>query len=296
MKKTIVGAFAALLGAALVVASAAPAAAAPGPVDTSTSIELTITDRADSGAGTPGVWAKDTFTRKVEVTTEATYGQVELLTKPAPEVLCDVVKQDKLFWTYVVVVKDSGTFKTANNSATGSPGAGESLIKDATGTFNGGATAVVVAPAHWCTWKGDSYHNGVISGELTGSTSHFIDKLFGQDANIELTKWGWTYERCAGTAGAEKWINAKDGNSGDIRGAACPSPSASPSVSASPVASASPAPAVSTSPVSATLPLTGSAPGNIALVAVSMLALGGLALGGLAVWNRRRIDDMASAQ
>lgn len=289
MNKIVVGAFASLLGVAMATTTAAPASAAPSAVDTSTAIALTITDRADSGTGSPTIWAKDTFKRAVEVTTEAEYEQPRL-DKTAPLVLCDVVKKDRLVWTYTVVVKDSGTFKTTNNSATGSPGEGKSLIKDAVGTFTGGATATVIAPAHWCTWEGDKYDGGTISGELTGSTSQFIDKLFGSwKSDVKLTKWGWVYERCAGTGGAEKWTNAMAGNTGDIRGAACPSPSASPS------ASASPAPAVSTSPVAATLPLTGSTPGTIALVAVSLLILGGLALGGLAVWNRRRASGLTGA-
>jgi hypothetical protein len=293
VKKILANALAALIGTALAVTVfAQPASAAPNAMDTSAAIELTTTDRADTGTGSPTVWAKDTFDRLVEVTTDAEYLHPRLLTKTSPEVLCDVVKQEGLLWKYKIVVKDDGTFKTANNSATGSPGKGKSLIKDAVGTFSGGAVAVAIAPAHWCSWTGDDYDGGTISGELTGSTSQFLGKLFGKHANVDMGKWSWTYERCAGTADAEKWVNASTGNDGDIRGTACPSPSPSPSASVS----ASPAPGVSTSPVAGTLPLTGAKPGSFVLAALTLLALGGLALGGLAVWNRRRMNGLAGVQ
>ena len=287
VKKTIAGALAALVAVALVALVATPATAAPNEMDASTAIELTITDRADSGTGSPTAWAKDTFKRTVEVTTEALYGHDNEF-KTTPEVLCDVVKRDRLVWEYVVVVKDSGQFKTVNNSATGSPGAGASLIKDAVGTFTGGAIANVSAPAHWCSWAGDDYNGGTVSGELTGSTGQFISRLFGEKSEVKLVKWAWTYERCAGTDSAEKWVNSKGGNTGDIRGVACPSPS--------PSASDSRAPAVSTSPVAATLPLTGAKSGSVLLAAMSLLAVGILALGGLAIWNRRRRNALASVE
>jgi hypothetical protein len=289
VKKIVTGVIAALLGVALAAAAAAPASAAPNAMDTSAAIELTITDRADSGTGSPTVWAKDTFTRKIEVTTEAKY-EHDSVAKTAPEVLCDVVKKDHLVWEYVAVVTDSGQFKTANNSAVGSPGAGVSLIKDAVGTFIGGATAKITAPAHWCSWAGDDYNGGTVSGELTGSTSQFLGKLFGKYADVDLIKWAWAYNRCAGTDGAEKWVNALTGNSGDIRGVACPSPAASPS------ASTSPAPAVSTSPAAATLPLTGAKTGTILWTSLLLLGFGVLVLGGLAVWNRRRMNGLTSAE
>ena len=295
MKKIVTGALAVLVGAALAVTvSTQAASAAPNAMDTSASIELTITDRADSGTGTPTVWARDTFKRKVEVTTEAEYLHPRVAAKTAPEVLCDVVKQEGLLWKYLVVVKDNGTFKTTNNGSDGSPGEAKPLIKDATGTFTGGAIAKVIAPAHWCSWTGDNYSGGSVSGELTGSTGEFLDKLFGKHAKVDMGKWGWVYERCAGTGGAEKWTNSSAGNSGDIRGKACPSPS--PSASAPASASVSPAPATSTSPAAATLPLTGSRPGSIALVALAVLALGGLAVGGVVLWNRRRMEALTSAE
>lgn len=317
MSRSLKAAAVVLTAAALTLGVAVPASAQdPGPEVRT--VDLTITDREDTGTGNPTIWALDTFKRKVTVTGGPNYQFPELADNPvelkkaeteanerfaekrSPKFdVCTIVKMWKLRWKYEAVVSDDGTFVTTNSSATGSPGAGKSLVKDAEGTFVGGATAKLYAPAHWCSFRGDKYDGVEVSGSETGSTSEFIVKLFKKNgyptivAKHEgglLTKWEWKYTRCAKTSGEEVWVNGKAGNSGDVRGTACPTPSASPSPT-----TAAPTPTrPSTSPVGGTagggdLPLTG--PG------VTAVALGGLALlvaGAVAVMIARRRRDGAT--
>lgn len=319
MSRSLKAVAVALTAAVLTLGVAGPALA-ENPEPETREVTLTITDRDDSGTGSPTIWARDTFERNVKITGGPNYQFPELaddpveLKKAETEAnerfaekrslkfdVCTIVKMWNLRWKYEAVVADDGTFVTTNSSATGSPGEGKSLVKDAEGTFAGGATAKFYAPAHWCSFQKDKYDGQTKTGQQTGSTSEFIAKLFKKNGYTEivakheggpLTKWEWKYTRCAETAGEEVWVNGKAGNSGDVRGTACPTPSASPTPT-----TASPRPTLaspSLSPAGGTagggdLPLTG--PG------VTVVALGGLALlvaGAVAVIVTRRRRDGAT--
>lgn len=327
MRKEIAAAFAAGLVLALggVFTATSAMADPPKEMDRQTVVSLTIKDRADSGKGTPTDWADDTFARKVTLSTRGIYqNQSEEIALRAAEAartrtLCDLVKQENLVWQYTAVVEDSGTFTTRHRSATGSPGEGGILVKGATGTFVGGARASIFAPAHWCSLV-NRYNGATIEGSQSGSTSEFLPKLFSKDgakAEATLTSWGWTYERCVGTDGHEKWVNADKGNDGDIHGAACPTPSPSPSESESPSESPSPSPSTSSptatptatatatptetatatatpttslSPVdnSGALPVTGEGGGPYKLIAVGAFGVILISVGALILLGARR--------
>lgn len=282
----------AVLGVAAVVGLTTLALASPAqatePTAETKSVEVTITDRDDTGFGTPTVWAKDTFKRKVTVVGGPNYfleteqGEVEPYVGTQSVIdtganVCDLVSVVQLLWKYTATVEDDGTFVTTNDSATGSPGFGVALTKDAKGTINGGATATIYAPAHWCSWTGDEWNKTTKPGAETGSTGEFLAKLFGGDdfeAEVTLDKWAWTYERCAGTSAAEKWVNTEGkakGESGDITGKTpCPTPATSTSSATS-----------SAPPAAGALPVTGVPAAGIAIGGVLLAVVGaGLLLAG----------------
>lgn len=205
-------------------AFAAPASAAE-PTDTERTLSVSVVDREDSGTGTPTVWAKDTFDRKLTIKAEVVLSQddeVKAATVTPGEQLCDLVEKNELAWKYEMTGIDRGTFKTTNDSATGSPGEHKPLTKNATGNFEGGFKATFTAPAFWCSYEPETSAD---DRAKTGS-SGYPELLFGDGVNgVEMPAWQWTYTRCTNakytTASAEKWINGIDGNPGDILGKPC---------------------------------------------------------------------------
>lgn len=285
MKKLLIMASVALAGALL----ATPAQAVEPQPETRT-LTTHITDRPDSGEDT-NYWALDTFKRDISITGGPYYwvpspqnadkdvkATAEVQSEMAAEIkdkdkvwLCDWVKYFHLKWEYTATFKDDGTFKGKEGEKT--PGkvapADTVLPAGVTGQMNGGATAVFLAPAHWCTYDTKDYDKG--EGPNDKSTGQWPALLFGpKTKNVELVKWGWTYTTC-GDLKLETWVNTKDGNSGDIVGKACPSPSPSP------------VPSPSTVPVS--LPLTGPPTSMIVVVAGVLLATGVVTM---VVTRRRR--------
>lgn len=267
-KRVLTGVLGVLVVTTLGLAMSGPAHA-ENPKPEKREVSLQVIDRPDSGTGSPTYWAHDTFKRNVTVlggpnyqfpelaSVDATASEKEAQATVAEKLrlkvnICTIVKQFGLVWKYEATVEDDGTFVTLNDSPTGSPGEGKSLVKDAEGTFVGGATAKFYAPAHWCSFRGEKYNGKTVPGTETGSTGEFIGKLFKKDGYPAikpkhkdlLVKWGWTYTRCAETTNAERWVNAKSGNEGDIRGVVCPTPEATPSPTPSVgVTSISPSPA-----------------------------------------------------
>lgn len=254
MKKALAAAivgFGLSVGAAFM---ASPAMAeAPSPLDTQRTMHVQVTDREDSGKGTPTVWAKDSFGRDLTITFEGEVSQdaeVKTMAKVPDDLICDQVKENSLTWKYKMVGIDTGTFKTVSGSATGSPGAGAQLISGATGNFNGGFTATFEAPAFWCTFE-----NPTGAEASSKSSSEYPALIFGDAKGVEMPAWEWTYTRCTNDKykpeSAEKWTNGAAGNKGDILGATCVEKAVVPSVTGSPT------PPPSGSPLP-TLPLTGS--------------------------------------
>lgn len=282
--RAIIAASALALGAGL--ALAAPAqAAADSPLDTSRTLSVQVNARPDSGKGTPTDWAKDTFKRNLTIKTEPISQDAEAKTVPTTptEQLCAWVGEHKLTQKYTMTGVDAGTFETISDSATGSPGAGAPLVKGAKGEFKGGFTATFEAPAFWCTYSGK------VSAEQATNTgsSGYPALLFDGAASVDLTKWQWTYTRCAGKAyteaSAEKWTNGKDGNSGDVLGKACVKAPVSTTPPATPPATVGPKPSE--------LPLTGPGDGVNPLAILLPIAFVLVAGGTGAVLMRRRRDN-----
>lgn len=308
MKRTL-GLLGALTVAGFGVLAISAPAYATGP-ETKT-VALKITDRDDSGFGTPTVWARDTFNRKVTVVGGPEYftenGEPVVRTQSLTEVpTCAVVADSKLLWKYTATVLDNGTFVTLNTNTTGSPGKGEALKAGAEGTIKGGALATFYAPAHWCSFV-QRYDGAVVTGSQVGSTSEFLAKLFGKNdaklTDFAMPRWSWTYERCVGTDGAEKWVNKLDaakGTSGDINGDVCPTQSPSPSPSSPSASPTTTSPSHTTTPPvaggndngSGGLPVTGAKAGTIFGVGGAVLVIGAIAY----VAARKRRDTKFVAE
>lgn len=256
-------------------AFAAPASAEPeGSLDDKKTLSVQVTEREDSGKGSPTIWAKDTFKRSLTITFEGEVAQdgdvakTEVVTPP--EIICaDVIEKD-LTWKYKMVGIDTGTFVTVSDSATGSPGDGAKLIKGAEGNFSGGFTATFEAPAYWCSFDKDT----TAEQRAGASSSEYPKLLFSTVDKVEMPAWTWKYTRCTNAkytqASAETWTNGIEGNTGDILGKPCDLKPAPTTPAATPTTGGTALP---------TLPLTGEGGGTnwtavIAIVGSSILVVG----------------------
>lgn len=185
-------------------------AVTPSPSDTERTVKLTIENRLDSGQF--GNWAKDTFERTVQVNVVSTNSQPRTQTENV-----NPCADTKDVWTYEVSGVDKGAFTTITGRQ---PAANSDVNAGAVGTMNGTFKATVKAAGWWCDFQ-NRYNGAKVDGSQTGSTGDFLGKLFKQGP-VELNKWEWAYNRCDGKDnGGETWVNAKDGNSGNITGVAC---------------------------------------------------------------------------
>lgn len=257
-------------------AFAAPASAAPS-TETEMTLSVHVTDRDDSGdSNTPNVWAKDTFDRNLKIVTDQKFAnkfeeQPSIAQKDGID-LCDLRTEDDQIplWTYEMTGIDRGTFKTLNDSPTGSPGKAKQLIKDATGNFEGGFKATFTAPAFWCTYDKET----TAEQRKNTSSSGYPALLFGETGEVAMPAWQWTYTRCTNAkytkASVETWTNGIEGNKGDILGKPCELKPAPTTPAATPTTGGTALP---------TLPLTGEGGGTnwtavIAIVGSSILVVG----------------------
>ncbi len=276
--------------------SVAAPAQAEEPGKESRTVITNLVDHPDHGNGTPEVWALDTFARTFEITGGPEYVRhpqpsfaadeaelevpadideqvAEAKKEPDPEFnVCDLVKQFRLRWEYHAVAADEGTFKTLAG-ATRSPEAGAALLGDVPGTLVGGFSANFTAPAHWCSFD-TSWLDGTISNGKAPRSSEWVQTLFGDKAKGDLINndWTWTYTTCS-----EEWMETGDGNTGDITGKPCATPSPSPSTTPPPVVVNS-----------AQLPVTGASVSTVVAAGAGMVLLGIAMLGGLALSRRRQ--------
>jgi hypothetical protein len=185
---------------------------------------VSLNNRPDSGVG-GNDWAFDTLTRKTEI--------------------CEVTPGH-----YTATVADDGTF---NTNAGLSPAGAVTIVAGIKGTVKGGFTATFTAPAGFAGYQGN-FNGNSYNGTAPSSSSDWVAKTYGNVEGFQMGKnlvdWKWTYKSCS-----ETWVNADAGNSGDITGKDCPSPTPtnSPSPSPSPTTSTAPVP----TPVTITLPVTG---------------------------------------
>jgi hypothetical protein len=107
--------------------------------------------------------------------------------------------------TYGITLRDEGTFTTLANAP--SPGGTATLGASFTGTFTGGAQITVISDVPPVDPPATS--------DGTVSSSQWAMLLF-PDNPGKLNEWGWTY-----TTPCETWLNAHDGNQGDVTGKVC---------------------------------------------------------------------------
>jgi hypothetical protein len=281
------------LGLSLAFAGSAQAAE-PAEPETRT-VTTHVVNREDHGHGSPppAVWALDTFDRTVTLTGGPGYvlptaaaaetadaptidSQIAETKKEYPQfTLCDLVKHLHLIWAYHAVVEDDGTFVT-KAGATLSPNNGAALLGGMPGTMEGGFTADLLAPAHWCTFDASDLDGETVDGSDAPSTPTWVPSLFGSERKAINDDWAWTYRTCI-----EKWWDAADEDSndgqseeaGDITGLPCPT-----------------TPAPTTPPVvinQGQLPVTGASVTSVIGVGAGLVLTGILLIVGLFVSRRR---------
>lgn len=158
---------------------------------------VTVTDRTGPDSGLHGDWATVTIDRKLTV-----------CAKETPE------EGD---WTYTAKVEDSGEFVTLAGTSPGDQA--KPLAVGLKGTVNGGFAGTFTAPKWITTEDLKTPAKDTATGEWVNTA------VPGAKFNLNGSDWKWTYNLC-GEHG-EWWVNAEAGNSGDITGLPCPTPSES---------------------------------------------------------------------
>lgn len=168
---------------------------------------MQLLDWSDSAAS-GGFWAVDTIDRTVTLTRQT---QVSVSNCPGDPDEC---------WFYTGFVVDNGSFVTVGDT---SPQAGEPMPEDLTGTMHGGT--------HFEFYASDpSPDTTLVESEFTGgdgtagnpfATAEVPAMFFDDDGDVgavDQVNWNWTYQ----SDGCGSWLNAENGNEGDITSAACP--------------------------------------------------------------------------
>jgi hypothetical protein len=157
-----------------------------------------LTNRPDSGLH--GNWALDNLTRTVALTRQHA---AEASKCGGGATTC---------WFYTASLVDNGSFTTIDGAK--SPQAGATINGTVTGTVSGGTKIEFYASS------GEPNPDGVpVNVDGAGHpTSTWVNAFFPDGTVVttsNLLNWSWTY---SAPATCEKWVNAFDGNSGDIRG------------------------------------------------------------------------------
>lgn len=117
--------------------------------------------------------------------------------------------------TYCAIVKYEGKFDSQSGQT--SPGAGGTLDGSEDGSFEGGYRATIAGSLRTNPgWKtkgnvGTTKYNCDISGTCPGRVD-WVGQYFNAGYSFAFDWWGWIYH--GGNAGT--WVNASEGNSGDI--------------------------------------------------------------------------------
>lgn len=165
----------------------------------SVSASTSLTDRNDSGTGGQ-TWAKDTLARTVTITRE----------HASPAAKCG--SSAKTCWFYTGSVVDVGSFVTV--AGEDSPQANVPINGVVSGNVGGGGKLEFYASSDTpsasgvpATLSGNSVATGTWHRQFFGDGTKF--------AGEGLLDWRWTY---TAPNTCETWVNAEDGNSGDVKG------------------------------------------------------------------------------
>jgi hypothetical protein len=116
--------------------------------------------------------------------------------------------------TYCALVQNEGTFDSQAGQK--SPGNTGTLTGKEDGNFKGGYRATITGVfkdnPSWKTNGSVGTHD--YQCNIAGSCGNYVswvDQYFGPGAQFSYEWWGWTYRYKNNT-----WVNASDGNSGDI--------------------------------------------------------------------------------